>query len=260
MSPLASSIAVLPGWLWVAGLGVLGAIIGSFVAALVIRWPQERSVLTGRSACDTCGAVLGPRDLVPLLSALASRGKCRHCGARIDPLHRWVELIAVLIGVSAALLVDREAAVAVAAFGWLLLALGALDWTEFWLPDALTLTLALAGVTSGLLGVAPDLTERLIGGLGGFGALWAVGSGYRLMRGRQGLGGGDPKLLGAIGLWIGWRMLPVVVTLAAMVGIGVVLFRMATGREVRGDDRLPFGVLLAIAAYPAEIAMLMSAP
>lgn len=251
-------IDALPDWLWIGGLTVLGAIIGSFVAALVIRWPQERSVLTGRSACDACGAVLGPRDLVPLLSALASRGRCRHCGAKIDPLHGWVELIAVLVGVSAAVLVDREAVLAVAAFGWLLLALAALDWTEFWLPETLTLILALAGVATGMLGLAPALSDRLIGGAGGFAALWAIGAGYRAMRGREGLGGGDPKLLGAIGLWTGWQLLPVVVTLAAMTGLGVVLFRMATGQAVQGSDRLPFGVLLAIAAYPAEIAMLMT--
>lgn len=251
-------IDALPDWFWVSGLTVLGAIIGSFVAALVIRWRQGRSVLTGRSACEACGTVLGPRDLVPLLSALASGGECRHCGARIDSLHGWVELIALLIGLSAALLVDREAALAVAVFGWLLLALAALDWTEFWLPDRLTLALALAGVAGALLGMAPALSDRLIGGASGFAVLWAIGASYRMMRGREGLGGGDPKLLGAIGLWTGWQLLPVVVTIAAMVGLGVVLFRMATGQAVQGSDRLPFGVLLAIAAYPAEIAMLMS--
>lgn len=247
---------VLPIWPWLVAMGVFGAIIGSFIAALVIRWPQDRSVLVGRSHCDSCNAVLGPVDLVPLLSALWSRGRCRHCGAPIDPLHWWIELLALLIGVSAAWLVPGDASIGVAIFGWLLLALGALDLREFWLPDPLTLTLAVTGAVAGWIGIEPSLNDRLIGGAAGFGVLWAIGAGYKLARGREGLGGGDPKLLGAIGLWMGWRILPIVVTLAAMVGLGVALARMMTGRGVRSDDRFPFGTLLAIAAYPVEIAML----
>ena len=94
-------------------------------------------------------------------------------------------------------------------FGWLLLALAALDVAEFWLPDALTGALALAGLAS--IAVAPpDWPDRLIGGVAGFASLWLIGFAYRRLRGREGLGGGDPKLLGAIGLWVGWAMLPFV--------------------------------------------------
>ena len=82
-----------------------------------------------------------------------------------------------------------------------------------------------AGVTVGLLGMAPTLTDRLIGGLGGFAALWAIGAGYKLLRHREGLGGGDPKLLGAIGLWLGWQLLPAVLFLAALTGLGVEAWR-----------------------------------
>ncbi len=254
---IALLLSVLPVWVRALSLGLLGVIFGSFIAALVIRWPQERSVAAGRSCCDACDAVLGPADLVPLLSALRTRGRCRHCAAPIDPLHWRLELAALLIGLSAGSLGGGLAGIAVAIFGWLLLALAALDITDFWLPDRLTLALALTGIASGLLGVDPPLADRLIGGAAGFASLWAVGAGYKAYRGHEGLGGGDPKLLGAIGLWIGWRLLPVVVVLAAMAGFGVVLFWMLTGRGARRDDRLPFGALLAIAAYPAAIAMLI---
>lgn len=244
-------------WLPAALLAVLGAIFGSFIAALVIRWPQGRSVLAGRSHCDSCDTVLGPRDLVPLLSALASRGRCRHCNTAIDPIHWRIELAGLLIGLSAGLLTDEPAALALAVFGWLLLALAALDITDFWLPDRLTILLALAGLASGMLGIVPALEDRLIGAAVGFGGLWAVGAAYKAYRGREGLGGGDPKLLGAIGLWIGWQLLPVVLVLAGMAGLGVVLFWMLTGRGARLDDRLPFGALLAIAAYATALAMLL---
>lgn len=241
-------------------LGVLGAIAGSFVATLVIRWPQERSVVGGRSQCDSCDAALGPADLVPLLSAMLSRGRCRHCGARIDPRHWQIELGALAIGVVAALAVPGPAALAGAAFGWLLLALAALDVAEFWLPDALTLTLALAGLATGSLGIDPPFADRLIGGVAGFGALWLIGLGYRRLRGRDGLGAGDPKLVGAIGLWLGWRMLPAVLVLAAAAGLALVAAGIVAGRAARLDDRLPFGALLAIAAYPAWLFLLGSTP
>lgn len=257
MDHLTASLSVLPARAWAVLLGLFGAILGSFIAALVIRWPQDRSVIAGRSHCDACDAVLGPVDLVPLLSALAMRGRCRHCAAPIDPLHWQIELAALAIGVSAGALIAGPSAIAVALFGWLLLALAALDITDFWLPDRLTLTLALTGLATGLTGIAPPLMDRLIGGVAGFAALWAIAAGYKAYRGHEGLGGGDPKLLGAIGLWLGWQMLPVVVLLAGMAGLGVALFWMVSGRGMQRDDRLPFGALLAVAAYPAAIAMLM---
>jgi leader peptidase (prepilin peptidase)/N-methyltransferase len=246
-------------WLWPAALGLLGAVIGSFLATLVIRWPQERSVLRGRSHCDACDAALGPRDLVPLVSAALSRGRCRHCAAPIDPRHWQIELAALGIGVVAGLVVPGPAALAGSVFGWLLLTLAALDVTEFWLPDPLTLTLALAGVVAGVAGIEPPLADRLIGGVAGFGALWFVGVAYKRLRGREGLGGGDPKLFGAIGLWLGWRMLPAVLLLAALTGLALVLAGMLRGRPAKMDDPVPFGALLAIAAYPAWLFLLGSA-
>ncbi|TPG17671.1 prepilin peptidase [Sphingomonas koreensis] len=245
---------------WPLALGLLGAIAGSFIAALVIRWPQERSVLTGRSACDGCGRSLSPGELIPLVSAALQRGRCRTCGAAIDPRHWQIEATALVIGVAAGLAIPAPVAAAGALFGWLLLALAALDVTAFWLPDRLTLVLALAGVATGALGIDPPLVDRLIGGAAGFAVLWAIARGYQLARGREGLGGGDPKLFGAIGLWLGWRLLPAVLVLACAVGFALLLVRLLTGRGVRGDDRLPFGALLAIAAYPAWLVMLAFAP
>ncbi|WP_260598611.1 prepilin peptidase [Sphingomonas endolithica] len=245
---------------WSVGLGLLGALLGSFIATLVIRWPQERSVIHGRSHCDTCDMTLQARDLVPLLSAALARGRCRWCGAAIDPMHWQIELAALWIGCVAGLAVAEPAALAGAVFGWLLLTLAALDIVAFWLPDRLTGTLAVVGVATGLLGVTPDMTDRLIGGVAGYASLWAIGAGYKALRGRAGLGGGDPKLLGAIGLWLGWAMLPAVLLLAALTGLALVLIGTASGRSARMDDKAPFGALLAIAAYPAWLFLLGYAP
>ncbi|QNA83514.1 prepilin peptidase [Sphingomonas sp. So64.6b] len=247
-------------WIWPVALGVFGAVIGSFIATLVIRWPHDRSVMVGRSHCDSCDAALGPLDLIPLLSAAISRGRCRRCAARIDPLHWQIELIALAIGAIAGLVVSGPIALAGAVFGWLLLALAALDVTEFWLPDRLTITLALTGIAAGMLGVDPPLFDRLIGGLAGFSSLWLIGAAYKRFRGREGLGGGDPKLLGGIGLWLGWQMLPAVLLLASMTGLAIALTSKLTGRGGALDDRMPFGALLAIAAYPAWLFLLGYTP
>jgi leader peptidase (prepilin peptidase)/N-methyltransferase len=241
-------------------LALLGAIVGSFLATLVVRWTGGRSVVAGRSGCDGCGRTLSAGELVPLVSFALQRGRCRACGARIDPVHPWVEIACLAVGAGAGVVAPWPEAVAGAVFGWLLVTLAALDWRALWLPDRLTATLALGGIGAGMAGVGPDLPDRLIGGAAGFASLWLIARGYRLLRGREGMGGGDPKLFGAIGLWLGWRLLPSVLLLAAMVGLGAVLFQHLRGRSLGGDHALPFGTLLAIAAYPAWLAMIGVAP
>ena len=241
--------------MWVIGLGVLGAILGSFIAACVIRWPAVGSVLRGRSRCDACSATLRAHELVPLLSWTVQRGRCRHCGAAIPLTHPVVELTAAAVGASAGFVAPGGEGVAGAVFGWLLLALAALDWRAFWLPDALTAPLAVGGLVTGALGFAPDWRERLIGGVAGFALLWLVAVGYRRWRGKAGLGGGDPKLFGGIGLWLGWPMLAPVILIAGLLGLGVVLVQRLRGRAMARTDALPLGTLLAIAAYPAWLVM-----
>lgn len=236
-------------WIWPAALGLLGLIFGSFIATLAIRWPEGRSSLVGRSACDGCGRTLRAIELVPLASFLAQRGRCRSCGATIAPSHLVVELLGLAIGVASGLAATELPAIAGAVFGWLLLALAAIDLRAFWLPNPLTAALALLGLGTGLLGIPPSLPDRLIGGAAGFAALWLVATAYCHLRGRVGLGGGDPKLFGAIGLWLGWHALPMVLLLACLLGLAVVLVTRILGRPLAATDRLPLGTLLAPAAF-----------
>lgn len=237
-------------WLWPAALGLLGLIFGSFIATLAIRWPEGRSVSRGRSECDGCGAVLRPHELVPVVSYLLQRGHCRGCGARIAPSHLAVELLGLCVGVAAGLAAPGIAGVGGAVFGWILLTLAALDLAAFWLPNLVTAALAATGLAAAGAGLAPPLGDRLIGGAAGFGVLWLVGEGYRRWRGRIGLGGGDPKLFGGIGLWLGWQALPAVLLVACLIGLAAVLILRLRGRVMTASDALPFGVLLAAAAFP----------
>ena len=236
-------------WLWPVGLGLLGAVFGSFIATVAIRWPEERSAMRGRSHCDGCGKRLHAPELVPLASFVLQGGRCRGCGERIALSHFVTELAGLLIGASAGVTAPGIDGATGAVFGWLLLSLAAVDLAAFWLPDALTMALAADGLASGALGLAPSFNERLIGGVAGFTALWLVAKGYRVIRGRQGLGGGDPKLFGGIGLWLGWHALPSVLLLGCGVGLGVVVLARFAGQGMTATDRLPFGAMLAIGAW-----------
>lgn len=247
-------LLALPGARAIMG-GVLGAIIGSFLGAIVLRWPRGDSVLGGRSACDSCGASLGVRDLVPILSALLLRLRCRRCGARIDPAHLLVELGAAAVGAAAfAFSAGPLAALGWCLLGWLLLALAVLDARHFWLPDALTLPLAFFGLTMGAYSTAAMLGDRAIGALAGYGVMVAITFGYRAWRGREGLGLGDAKLLGAIGAWTGWQLLPLVLLLASAGGLVWAALLTLGGQAVRADMRLPLGLFLCLAVGPALVA------
>lgn len=235
---------------WIAAGTGLGLIVGSFVATLAVRWPENRRV-DGRSACDACGAQLRWFELVPLLSYLLARGRCRRCGASIGPIHPIGEALCALVGVLAFGLAPGVEGVFAALAGLLLVALAMIDLRAFWLPDALTGLLAVVAVGSAFAGIEPAPIDRLIGGAAGFLTLWSIAFAYRRIRGREGLGGGDPKLFGAIGLWLGWEFLPFVLLLGSLIGLMAVATMMARGTAVRGTTRLPFGTMLAAAAFLA---------
>jgi leader peptidase (prepilin peptidase)/N-methyltransferase len=235
--------------LWIAIGTLTGLIAGSFLSTLAIRWPEERS-LSGRSQCDACGQAVGVRDLVPVLSFLALGGRCRTCRARIDRSHIVLELGCAAIGASAMFVAPGVDGALGALFGWLLLTLAAIDLKHFWLPNVLTGSLALGGLAGGLIGFAPDLQDRIIGGIAGYASLALIAFAYRTIRKREGLGGGDPKLLGAIGLWLGWQVLPYVLIGASVAGLAAVATLAMRGRAVAATTRLPFGTLMAVAAFP----------
>ena len=237
---------------WMLGGAIAGLIVGSFVATLVIRWPQGRT-LSGRSACDACGRTLSLRDLVPVVSWALAGGKCRSCAARINWRHPVIEIACAFTGMIALGVASGMAGVAGAVLGWQLLALAALDAEHYWLPDRLTLALSLSGLAAGVAGIGVDMVARLIGGTLGFGALFALAWAYRRLRGREGMGEGDPKLLGAIGCWLGWQALPMVLIGASLVGLSAVLVMRVRGKAVAATTRLPLGALMAVTAFPLWI-------
>ncbi|MEH6662875.1 MAG: A24 family peptidase [Parasphingorhabdus sp.] len=240
----------MPAYLVPIAAMLLGLIIGSFLATLILRWPEGRSVVGGRSSCDHCGHQLRAWELIPVVSFILQAGKCRRCGAAIATDHLAIELAAALIGGLALFVAPGVEGLAGALFGWILLTLAALDVKHHWLPDPVTAMLAVSGLMAGLLFADPSLQDRLIGGFAGFISLAIIAAIYKSIRKRDGLGGGDPKMLGAIGCWLGWQALPLVILGASAVGILVALSWRMRGKSVDRETMLPLGSLMGIAAFP----------
>ena len=237
---------------WAAALGVLGSIVGSLAANLCLRWPRGEGVVAGRSKCDACGRVLGARELIPVLSFLARRGRCTSCGAPIDPLHWRVEIAGAAIGIGAALAFGGGAqSFAIAVLGWLLLPLAILDWRHLWLPDRLTLIVAVAGIVFGGMASGASLPSRVVAGIAGYLALSAFAWSYRHVRGIEGMGRGDPKLFGAIGLWVGIAAMPLLLLLSALSGIAVGLILRKADDHAAG--LVAFGTMLCLATVPSIV-------
>ncbi|MCJ8191262.1 prepilin peptidase [Sphingomicrobium aestuariivivum] len=230
---------------------LLGAIVGSFLATIVRRFPEGRSALGGRSACETCGTTLRARDLVPVLSYLLARGRCRHCGAAVASEHLKIELAAAAIGAACLALLPLGQGLSLAFMGWLLLVLGWIDAKHLWLPDGLVVALALAGLLLGEVATGVPLADRLIGGAAGFGFLAALRLAHQRLRGIEGMGAGDPKLMGAIGLWSGWWLLAPILLVASVGLLGVAL---ATGAHREPAREYPLGSALAAAAFAVTLA------
>lgn len=230
--------------IWPLAGALLGLVAGSFLATLVLRWPRGEG-LGGRSRCERCRRTLGAADLVPLVSYLAARGTCRACGSAIDWRHPAIEATAALIGAAAMWTAPGLAGLGGALLGWGLLALLVLDAEHFWLPDALTLPL----LGLGLLLAPFPVEQRFLGAALGGGAMLAVMLGFKAIRGRDGMGLGDVKLTAALGAWLSPALLPPLILLAALLGLGVagLLWRR---RGAEGAQRIAFGACLAAAGFP----------
>jgi len=200
-----------------------------------------------RSACPSCGHQLTLSENIPLISYLWSKGRCRACAHPIGPLYPIVEALTMLMAM-AVLWRFGAGWTAVASFGLgaALIALAFIDARTQLLPDSITLPLLWVGLLLNLGSTFVPLSDAVIGAAAGYLFLWLVYWIFRLVRGKEGMGYGDFKLLAALGAWFGWQALPQLILLSAGAGAVLGLLAMARGRLKR-DQTLPFGPYLAIA-------------
>jgi leader peptidase (prepilin peptidase) / N-methyltransferase len=247
----------------------VGLCVGSFLNVVIHRLPKmlERgwqtqcaelrgeepapapayNLVVPRSACPACGHRITALENVPVVSWLALRGKCSSCKAPISIRYPVVEILG---GVLAAYAIWRfgptAKGVSACVLLWTLLALTVIDFDTQLLPDDLTLPLIWAGLVVNLRDTFVPLAAAVIGAVAGYLTLWTIYWLFRLIRGKEGMGYGDFKLLAALGAWLGWKMLPLIVLLSsvvgAVIGIALIVFK---GRD--HNIPIPFGPYLAIA-------------
>jgi leader peptidase (prepilin peptidase) / N-methyltransferase len=264
---------------------LLGLVVGSFLNVLVFRLPimmeeswrrqldelQEHdfklaphvpgkaySLWWPPSACPTCGQRIAAHHNIPVLSFLWLRGRCASCGSRVSARYPLVEASAALAGVIVVWHFGPTwAAVAALGFTWALMGLSLIDLDHKLLPDSLTLPLMWAGLVlsafpEASMTRAPSAGASIVGAVAGYLSLWTVYQLFKLATGKEGMGYGDFKLLAAIGAWLGWQLLPLVILLSAAVGSVVGLAMILIGGRSR-QAAIPFGPYLAAAGWLAML-------
>lgn len=256
-------------WLLIGAAFVLGALIGSFLNVVIYRlpvmmeraWEDEIAVAQGgepvererfnlivpRSRCGQCGHVITALENIPLLSWLFLRGRCSACGTRISGRYPLVEVFTALLFAACAWTFGPTLqTVAAMVFCATLVALAGIDLDTQLLPDQLTLPLLWLGLFLNIFGFFARLPDAVIGAAAGYLVLWSVYWLFKLATGREGMGYGDFKLLGALGAWFGWQALPMLLLVSSVVGavIGIaILVIQKKGRHTA----IAFGPYLTIA-------------
>ena len=249
--------------------GVFGLLIGSFLNVVIHRIPKmmqresdnyvahesgkplphedRYDLLMPRSACPQCGHQITAAENIPVVSYAFLRGKCIACKAHISMRYPVVEL---LTGLLSAFLIWHFGSglpgLAALVFAYLLIAMTFIDADTQLLPDDLTLALLWLGLLVNLNATFVPLEEAVIGAAAGYLSLWSIYWLFKLATGKEGMGYGDFKLLAALGAWLGWKMLPVIILLSSLVGavVGIALIVLAKrGRDIP----IPFGPYLAAA-------------
>lgn len=228
---------------------VLAPFVGSFLGVLIGRLPRGEPVAMSRSRCSYCHHTLSVRDLIPLVSWISARRRCRYCGSPLSWFYPNIEVAALVVAAWAATETTGATLWASCILGWALLALAVIDAREMLLPDLITLPLVAAGLGAAALLDRSHLPEHVLAAALGFAVFWLVGRGYRMLRGREGLGRGDAKLLAAAGAWVSWQGLPGVVLLAAALGLVAVVIGSALGSQPDPARRLPFGPWLCLGTW-----------
>jgi leader peptidase (prepilin peptidase) / N-methyltransferase len=227
----------------------LGALIGSFLNVVIHRVPLKLSLVHPGSRCTSCHTAIAPYDNVPVLSWLLLRGRCRHCGARISPRYPAVELLtaAAFAAVVAVRGFDDDLLLYLP-FVACLIALAGIDLDHRLLPNRIVYPMAAYGLVATAIVDTGDLVEHAIAGAGAFLFLFAAALAYP-----RGMGMGDVKLGGAMGLYLGLSIVPAMLVAfltGSLVGLGMIAREGARARK----KALPFGVFLALGGIVAVLA------
>lgn len=238
------SVFGLVGFLFV----ILGLLFGSFANLLIYRLPERKPWAWDRSRCKECQRVIPWYDNIPVLSWFLLRGKCRQCKAPYSFRYVAVEaLTALLFGLCYWYYGWSWTTLELVVFCWMLVVCSFIDFDHMILPDEFTLSGIVIGLLASVLNPERSFADALIGVMIGGGFLWFMAYVYYLLTQKEGLGGGDIKLLGWIGAVLGWKAVPFVITVSALIG-SVVGIALALKSRQGLKTAIPFGPYLALAA------------
>ena len=244
---------MLPARLTVPLLILGGLAAGSFLTVCIQRLPRGGSVVTPRSHCPVCRHPIRWRDNVPIVGFLLLGGRCRDCGAPISVIYPLVEVATpILFLLQYALVGSGPLLASRLIFAGLLIVLFTTDLRHRLLQDVITVRGAVVGIAAAIR-VPPGWVDAMIGALGGLVLLVAIREVYRRIRGHEGLGLGDAKMLGLVGAFLGWQLMLVSAVLAFLLGGAAGLALVLSGRAGPRTE-LPFGSFLAVAAVIAMVA------
>jgi leader peptidase (prepilin peptidase)/N-methyltransferase len=232
-------------WLY---LIVVAPFIGSFLGVVAMRVLSGESSIFGRSACPDCGHRLAARDLIPILSWVLQRRRCRHCGVKVEIFYPVIEIGALLIAVAASWRFSGWLLWLSCGFGWMLLLIATIDYLWMLIPDELVLPLIPAGLAVAYLD-GQSIASHVSGAAAGFLAFAAVSWLYRSLRRREGLGMGDAKFLAASGAWVSIAGLPSVVFMGGVAALLVVFVAALAGRQYSANDKVSFGSYLCLGTW-----------
>ncbi len=236
------------GLLMVCWSGLLGLALGSFMNVCIYRLPIKKSIVSPPSSCPECGRKIRFYDNIPLLSYFILRGKCRYCGTPMAWHYPVVEALAGLLSIALFIRYGLSYQYILSfLFTASLVTASFIDLHHRIIPDVITLPGIAAGWAVSLLPGTISWQDAIIGTLAGGGSLFIIAFVYEKITGREGMGGGDIKLLAMIGAWMGWRYLYLTVLLASVAGVVVgVVFLLVAGKGFRA--RIPFGPFLSLGA------------
>jgi leader peptidase (prepilin peptidase) / N-methyltransferase len=213
--------------------------------------PTKYNIVTPRSACPNCGHQISALENIPIISWLMLGGKCKGCKTKISMRYPLIEaLTGVLIGAVAYKYGYSHTSLFAFIFVFALVALTFIDLDTFLLPDDIVLPLLWLGLIFNLNTGFTDIKSAVLGAIFGYLILWSVYWLFKLIRGKEGMGYGDFKLLGAIGAWFGWQLLPAVILLSAVVGSILGIYMMVFKGKNK-DSAIPFGPYLTLAGIAA---------
>lgn len=254
-------------------VGLVGLMVGSFLNVVIYRlpvmmeksWrqecleylgqdnkseePEEFTLSLPRSSCPKCKSPITALQNIPVLSYLFLGGKCANCKTAISARYPIIEITTALLSIVVANHFGYSLEMVAALFlTWSLICLTMIDYDTQLLPDSITLPLLWGGLFLSLSSLLVDSHTSIIGAIAGYLSLWSVYHLFRLVTGKEGMGYGDFKLLAALGAWLGWQMLPIIIILSSLVGAVVGSLLLITQRQKRGTP-IPFGPFLAAAGW-----------